>query len=862
MPALRQSIISLTTYALLIATSLAPLAAGEEYKLPATWVGTKDGSPEGNPALVDGAPRWRLDAVVNPGQKADQWQRPDPLEPFHYMPLSWAKDRWKVDLPQYQSVEFKDGGVIIGAYGCGVGEFCKNYALVFLVPRDGNYALTATVDVMKWEGNPSYNVILLQRENRSGMLRFLKLKEQRLEIKKGNDVKIEGLALRKDSELVILPELGGYYCGASATFRNLRLAREDLLGGIQPGKSREPASRAKEPIAKGDPTGINFPLCIVPVDAAKDGEQFRPGLHAAHDCMGVIDVTKPPYNADNTGKTDVSDILTRALRENNNSGWGNRIVYLPDGIYLVEKTVSQKESGGNVGPCLQGQSRKGTIIRLKDGTWPSDDGKKKYVLKTGDGVAQNFNRILRNLTVSIGKNNDGACGLFFYGNNQASMADIDVISEDGKGQVGLDLCGGEQGPCLVRNTLVKGFKIGTRSDALNAVTFHNLTLEGQREVGFQNLRHEQWICGLTSINKVPAVVMDEGALVLINAKFSGGEAGVPAIRHKRGMLFVRNVTATGYGKAIESTDKEAEPVPAGLSIDEYSSGKGVSLFGPPKRSLNLPMKEPAEPAWEQDMGKWASVEWYKRDGLSDAEALQAAIDDKRNTTICIPKDVRVTGAETVQLRGGITRLIGTGGSIIGQGSLVVTDGGPAVVKIERLALPLNTIDRTGRTVVVESVTGSYIRHEGSGELYVSDTCLNIEVNNPKAHLWVWHFNSEAKEGITVKGGTAWVFGWKTEGTEGRRILATGGSLEILGFLDYTGGTDKSPWPLIDISNTEFSIVSLAQFTFGNWDRELYHRLVKETRDGVSKEHPGTWMPLFTSWDNKGAKDIRAPALKP
>ncbi len=833
---------------------LAGLAASDAYTLPDSWTGSKDGATDGNPLLVDGAPRWRFDAVVNPGQRADAGHnRPDVMEPLHYVPMPWTKDGWRYDLPQYQTAKvLANGDVEIAAYGVGAGEFCKNTALVFIAPKDGRYSLNCTIDLFRWEGGGWYRLALFRKEARSGALRFTPISIQPLELKKGIPVKVENLDLRKGAELVILPWLDGHYTGASATFKGLHLLREDLLGGFREtlGPSREPASRPTEPIAKGGPGSIIFPRCTQPVDTTlpKGGDAFQPGLHAGHACMGIIDITKPPYSADNNGKTDVSDILTRALRENNNSGWGNKIVYLPDGVYLVAKSVLQKEGGGNVGPCLQGQSRTGTIIRLKDSTWPSDDGKKKYVLKTGDGVAQNFNRILRNLTISIGKDNDGACGLFFYGNNQSSMSDIDIISEDGKGQVGLDLCGGEQGPCLVRNTFIKGFKIGARSDALNAVTFQNISLEGQREVGFQNLRHEQWICGLTSTNKVPAVDMDEGALVLINAKLDGGDASVPAIRHKRGMLFLRNITASGYAKALESTDKEAEPAPATLTIQEYSSGMAVSLFGPPKRSLNLPIKAPPEPAWEQDLSTWASVEWYRRDGLSDAEALQAAIDDKRNTVLCVPADLRITGPETVLVRGTITRILGTGGSLVGDGALAVVDGQAPAVKIERLALPKNVYQRSERTMILESVTGQQVTQLGGGDLFVTDTCLNVEMASPKGHLWMWHFNSEGTtNGLTVKAGTAWVFGWKTEGNEGGRVLATGGTLEMLGFLDYTGGTDKSKWPLIDISNTEFSIVSLAQFTFGNWDKEVYHRLVRETRDGVSKEHNGVWLPLYTSW---------------
>ena len=46
----------------------------------------------------------------------------------------------------------------------------------------------------------------------------------------------------------------------------------------------------------------------------------------------------------------------------------------------------------------------------------------------------------------------------------------------------------------------------------------------------------------------------------------------------------------------------------------------------------------------------------------------------------------------------------------------------------------------------------------------------------------------------------------------------------VGFLAYTSLTDKSLWPLIKIRDTTFSIMSLAQITFGDADKVLYQRL--------------------------------------
>ena len=76
---------------------------------------------------------------------------------------------------------------------------------------------------------------------------------------------------------------------------------------------------------------------------------------------GIIDVTAAPYNAQGDGKTDDTRAIQQALRDYADKGV---IIYLPNGTYLISKTLrwgtNQKLT------TLQGQSRAGTILRLKD----------------------------------------------------------------------------------------------------------------------------------------------------------------------------------------------------------------------------------------------------------------------------------------------------------------------------------------------------------------------------------------------------------------------------------------------------------------------------------------------------------------
>ena len=107
------------------------------------------------------------------------------------------------------------------------------------------------------------------------------------------------------------------------------------------------------------------------------------------EAAGVIDVTRPPYNADNTGRRDATAALLQAMHEAGRRTPGIftttdravQIVYLPKGIYRISDTLCfenaeiraarpTKEAGrrryieGHM--MLVGENRDATIIRLED----------------------------------------------------------------------------------------------------------------------------------------------------------------------------------------------------------------------------------------------------------------------------------------------------------------------------------------------------------------------------------------------------------------------------------------------------------------------------------------------------------------
>jgi len=574
--------------------------------------------------------------------------------------------------------------------------------------------------------------------------------------------------------------------------------------------------------------------------------------------IGIIDVTKPPYNADNTGKTDVAAILTKALVDNRKVGtWVQYIVYLPNGTYLVKSKVAWSVPPYTVGPHLQGQSRKGTIIKLADSTYRSST-QACYVVQTGADVAQNFNRGMFNLTVNTGKGNPGAIGIFWYANNEALMSDVDIVSEDGSGLAGLRIGTVEEGPACVRKVCIKGFRMGVwSSSTLNTVTLSRITVEGPCQIG---VVHEAgfpiYIDSLTTRNTAIAVCNRNTAqLVLNNGYFTGGNPDTAAVLNQSGaMLFARNIVTRGFKQALSSTSGTA-PVPSGPNIVEYSSHGCISLFNSPLRSLNLPIKYPPEIAWEQDTSKWANILKYAA-GRNDAQALQAAIDDPTKTTVVIPKDKDCSINTAVYVRGAIRRIITSGGVITGTGSLVVDNGVEPAVILEKLNCNLTSfpfIQRSNRTVLMESVLPSEIRHEGAGDLFLSDVICPLIMNNAQAHAWAWGYDAEGGGNmLEVSAGTAWIFGWKDEGT-GTSVYQTGGTVEVLGFFNYSNGTAKT-MPEIILTGGNFSLASGVQCRYSN----KYNILVRQTYGGTTKEllatanptgFPTTFdMPQFTAYD--------------
>ncbi len=253
--------------------------------------------------------------------------------------------------------------------------------------------------------------------------------------------------------------------------------------------------------------------------------QFPPGAN-------VVNVVTD-LGIDNTGQSDVAPQLNAIIEKLAKQPC---VLYFPKGTYLVASRVRgthnlvRKEGNYKVGPFLIGESRTETVIRLKDGTWPKDPFgdvdtltktiDEQVVLHSGDSTNTTFRQIIQNLTVNIGRNNAGATGIVYITSNNGHLDGVDIVSEDGQGALGLALTGIENGPGLVRDVAIRGFKRGIFAATPYNFVLHDITVlsSGPSLINKGRLSIEDLMA--TRSTPGPAII-NRGSMTMLGAKLVG-----------------------------------------------------------------------------------------------------------------------------------------------------------------------------------------------------------------------------------------------------------------------------------------------------------------------------------------------------
>jgi hypothetical protein len=188
------------------------------YRLPDRWDGTRKGTSQGNPALSDGHPMWRIDRLY-PN---------DRIIPANYTPMVWGNQVWTA--PDHThgghpSASVQNGSIRFGTMGPWDGElsFKKQGALSFIVPEGGTYRVQATAQSRPWGGSKGVAKLYVMKrdEQRVGLVKTFDLPPTNHPVQ---------VALEVDAgpghEIVFLVEMPAHNNSSNISLNDLAITRQ------------------------------------------------------------------------------------------------------------------------------------------------------------------------------------------------------------------------------------------------------------------------------------------------------------------------------------------------------------------------------------------------------------------------------------------------------------------------------------------------------------------------------------------------------------------------------------------------------------------------------------------------------------
>jgi hypothetical protein len=600
---------------------------------------------------------------------------------------------------------------------------------------------------------------------------------------------------------------------------------------------------------------------IANVEEARAQRNFTPQMASA---FNFINVTSHGAIPNDSG--DDTTAIQNAIK----AARGVDTIYFPNGTYIVSNTLEWKNSANawRAFVNFQGQSRSGTIIRLRN-SCPgfTNASTPKAVIKTasqnsdGDGTGnQAFNNSIYDLTLDVGSGNHGAIGIDYMANNRGVIQNVSIRSSDASrvGVAGISMKRSWPGPCLIRDVSIVGFNLGIDMGTWEyGATIENLSLSGQRSYGIRNQNNMLAIRKLSSSNSVPVIqnLRDGGGariglVTLVDANLTNGAGSSPAIINDA-LMFARNINTTGYANAIRNQG-------AGVGgnwafIGEWASDYVVGSTG---TSLNLPVEE-TPTYFDTSFANWRSV--GAPNGSDDTSRIQQAMDSGASVIYFPAGDYRIR--DTIRIRGNVRHIFCSDSSFFPSWNHTFTDsanvkpvfqfdtGNGDSVLMERFRVEFWDVygaraveNASGKKVALKDANfhaagGSYRGFWGAGKLYIE----NVESGGGHSGrnfgwyfmapqtVWARQFDPETSQYPMVystNGSTIWILGLKTEVPQTVMNTDTGGRTEILGGLIYPTAFHWGPI-FTDVDST-------ASYSFVVRGSNSYDMFLESRKNGVMK----------------------------
>lgn len=553
--------------------------------------------------------------------------------------------------------------------------------------------------------------------------------------------------------------------------------------------------------------------------------------HAA----GVIDVTKSPFFADNTGETDCSEALQKAFDYAVTRTKGiyttderaMQILYFPKGIYKVSKPLVfvteeakkhrdsnsvrlKKYISGHM--MIYGESKEETKIKLANSSPDFQEEQTPLIrfLESNSTNTSYFNGI-RNITIEVGKNNPQAIAIEFVSSNIGGIQNVNIVNQDAENpaQRGLSLPKQKGGLALIKDVSIHGFKTGIFvTGDFPGYTFENIELENQSEVGIQNEGKNIVLHNLQSQNKVPVLkAMGEASITtILDGKFLSGDNAKAAVINE-GHLLLRNIEIDGYNEVLKGINLKLDR----NNLAEYASSTLGLFEQAPKTSMNLPIKPTPDYPFPKP-SEWKILDVTKQ--YDDTKALQELIDSDAEFIFIDGVNEKLTLSNTIFLRGNLKVLHGgwTNMNIenngeYGQPLFHFQDGNHELMILEAFSngQHRNTFttffNERNQTLVIRDVFMGYgnvsYRNRGTGDLFLENVVTGggdyPELAEHKLAGWlienqdVWFRNLNPEEWVPDlhigKGAKVMGMGGKLGELYGTHLKVTdGGKAELYGIM--------------------------------------------------------------------------------